>query len=152
MVYIKRKCAESIIHFNLNAHLSGKHLAISDHLLTHIGKERITYVFIANSGLNWSVYILEIVQNIDKLICNFRNIYGCLTLNKVHIKLTSLSLFSINDNLINASTTSPLEGGWGVGNSTLYSTFNKFSYLNRSLWKHSYPYAEVSSSINQCFG
>ena len=47
MVYIKRKCAESTIHFNLNAHLRGKHLAISDHLLTHIGKERITYVFIA---------------------------------------------------------------------------------------------------------
>ena len=89
MVYIKRKCeqkeAESIIHFNLHAHLGGKHLAISDHLPTHIGKERITYVFITNSGLNWSIYILEIVQNIDKLICNFRNIYGCLTLNKVHI-------------------------------------------------------------------
>ena len=75
----------------------------------------ITYVFITNSGLNWSVYILEIVQNIDKLICNFRNIYGCLTLNKVHIKLTSLPLFSINDNLINTSTTSPLKGGeWGI--------------------------------------
>ena len=119
MVYIKRKCeqkeAESIIHFNLNDHLRGKHLAISDHLLTNIGKERITYVFITKSGLNWSVYILEIVQNIDKLICNFRSIYGCLTLNKVHIKLTSLPLFSINDNLINTSTTSPFEGGGGGG-------------------------------------
>ena len=39
---LKRKCeqkeAESIIHFNLNAHLRRHHLVISDQIITYIGK------------------------------------------------------------------------------------------------------------------
>ena len=53
--------------------------------------------FISNYGLNGYVYILEIVLSIEKLIHASRNICGCLTLNEIHIKLTSLIIFSSND-------------------------------------------------------
>ena len=91
-----------------------------------------TYVFISNCGLNGYVYILEIVLDIDKLIHGSRNICGCLTLNEIHIKLTSLIIFSSNDSLINASSTPPPEGEKVVY--SLYSTFNNFVYHNRNLY------------------
>ena len=44
-----------------------------------------------NCELNGYVYILEIVLEIlDELIHNLRNVGGCLTLNEMHLKLTSL--------------------------------------------------------------
>ena len=90
-----------------------------------------SYVFISNYGLNGYVYILEIVLGIDKLIHASRNICGCLTLNEIHIKLTSLIIFSSNDSPINASSTPPPEGEKAVF--SLYSTFNNFVYHNRKL-------------------
>ena len=66
--------------------------------------------FISNYGLNGYGYILEIVLGIDKLIHASRNICGCLTLNEIHIKLTSLIIYFINDNLINMSSTPPPKG------------------------------------------
>ena len=70
-----------------------------------------TYAFITNCGLNWYVYILEIVLNIlDKLIHDSRNICRCLTLNEMCIKLTSLIICLINDNLPNTWSAPPTEG------------------------------------------
>ena len=61
--------------------------------------------FITNCGLNGYVYVLKIVLDIlDKLIHNFRNVSGCLTLNEMHIKLASLIICSINYNLTNTSS------------------------------------------------
>ena len=59
-----------------------------------------SYVFITNCELNGYVYILEIVLDI---FC------GCLTLNRMHIKLASLIICSINNNLTNTSSTPPPE-------------------------------------------
>ena len=87
-------------------------------------------IIIANCGLNGYVEILKIVLDIlDKLIQDFQNICGCLTMNEMHIKLTSLIICLINDNLINTSSTPPPEG---EKNSTVYSTFNSFVHLKRS--------------------
>ena len=69
-----------------------------------------SYVFITNCGLNGYVYIFEIILvTLNKLICDFRNICGCLTLNKILIKLASLVISSINDNLTNTSSKTPPE-------------------------------------------
>ena len=66
-----------------------------------------TYVFVTNFRLNGYVYILEIVLDIlDKLIHDSRNVFGCLILNEMHIKLTYL----IKDNPTNTSSTPPPEG------------------------------------------
>ena len=54
---------------------------------------------------------MEIVLDIlGKLIHDPQNICGCLTLNEIHIKLTSWIIFLINGNLINMSSTPPPEG------------------------------------------
>ena len=56
--------------------------------------------------VKWYVYILEIVLSIlEKLIYDSQNVCGCLTLNEMHIKLASLIIWSINDNLTNTSST-----------------------------------------------
>ena len=70
-----------------------------------------TYFFITSCGLNGYVYMLEIVLDIlDKFIHDYRNISGCLTMNEMHIKLTSLIICSIKDNLTNTWSTRPAEG------------------------------------------
>ena len=52
------------------------------------------------------VYILKIILvTLNKLIYDFRNICGCLTLNEILIKLVSLIICSINNNLTNTSST-----------------------------------------------
>ena len=54
------------------------------------------------------IYILEIVTDIlDKLIHDSTNVSRCFTLNEIHIKLTSLIICSINDNITNTSSTPP---------------------------------------------
>ena len=69
-----------------------------------------TYVFITNCELNTYAYILEIVLHIlDKIIHDSQNVCGHLTMNEMHIKLTSLITFSINYNLTNTSLTPPSE-------------------------------------------
>ena len=88
-----------------------------------------TYLFITNCGLNMYVYILEIVLDIlDKVVLDSQNTSGCLTLTAMHIKLTSLIMFLINNNLTNTSKTPPPEGK----NNTVYSTFNNFMYFNKN--------------------
>ena len=53
---------------------------------------------------------MKIVSGIlDKLVNDSQNICGCLTLNEMHIKSTSLVIFSINGNLTNTSSTPPPE-------------------------------------------
>ena len=70
-----------------------------------------TYVFITSCGLNGYVHMLEIVLDIlDKFIHDYRNISGCLTMNEMHIKLTSLIICSIKDNFTNTWSTRPAEG------------------------------------------
>ena len=69
----------------------------------------------------------------DKWVCihigdNYGHI-GYLTLNKMLIKLTFLIICLINDNLTNTSSTPPPEV---KKNSTVYSAFNNFVYLNRN--------------------
>ena len=46
-----------------------------------------------------------ILVTLNKLIYDFRNICGCLTLNEMLIKLASLIICSINDNLTKMSST-----------------------------------------------
>ena len=61
--------------------------------------------------VKWVVYISEIVLVIlDKIIHASQNICGCLTLNKMQIKLTSLITCLNNNNLTNTSSTPPPEG------------------------------------------
>ena len=61
--------------------------------------------FITNFGLNVYVYMLEIVLNIlEKLIHDSRNVCGCLTLNEIHIELPSLIISSIKDSITNISS------------------------------------------------
>ena len=56
------------------------------------------------------VYILEIILVIlDKLIGDSQNVCGCLTMNKMLIKLASLIICLINDNLTNTPSTPPPE-------------------------------------------
>ena len=81
--------------------------------------------------LNEYVYILEVALDIlDKLIHDFRNVAGCLALNEMNIKLASLIICSINDNLSNKSSIPPPEvkkkTTKKVKNNTVYSTFNNF--------------------------
>ena len=55
-----------------------------------------TYVFITNCGLNGYVYISEIALDIlSELIHDSQNIYGCLTLNEMRMKMTSLKIFQL---------------------------------------------------------
>ena len=54
----------------------------------------------------WKV-VLDIL---NKLIHDSQNIFGYLTLNEMHIKLTPLITFSINGKLTIASSTPPPEG------------------------------------------
>ena len=64
------------------------------------------YVFMTNCGLNGYVHILEIDLDIlDKLFHVSRNGCGCLTMNEINIKLVSLVICSIDDNLTNTSST-----------------------------------------------
>ena len=80
--------------------------------------------------VKWVLCILERVLDIlDKLIHDSQNVCGCLTLNEMHIKLESLITCSIKDNLTNTLSTLPTE----VKDSTVFNTFNKFTYLNRNL-------------------
>ena len=61
--------------------------------------------FITNFGLNVYLYMLEIVLNIlEKLIHDSRNVCGCLTLNEIHIELASLIISSIKDSITNISS------------------------------------------------
>ena len=82
---------------------------------------------------NGYVYTLETVLDIlDKLIHDSQNVCGYLTLNKMHIKLTSLIISFINDNLKNASSTPPPKVK--KKNSTVYSTFDSFVYLSKKFY------------------
>ena len=56
-----------------------------------------------------------------------QNICECLTLNKMHINLTSLKICLINDNLNNTSSTPPQKKS-----SAVYSAFDTFEYINRN--------------------
>ena len=80
------------------------------------------HVFIINCSLNGYVYTL------DKLTYDSQNVWKCLTLNKMHIKLASLIICTTNDNLTNTSSTLPPEV---KKISTGYSAYN-FVYLDRS--------------------
>ena len=63
---------------------------------------------ITNCGLNGYVCILGIILVIlDKLIYDSQNVWVCLTLHKMLIKLASLIICSGNDNLTNTSSTPP---------------------------------------------
>ena len=64
----------------------------------------------------------------DQLIPDSQIICGCLTLNGIHIKSTSLIICSINDNLTNTSSLPPHEGK----KTTVYSTINNFSNFHFS--------------------
>ena len=76
-----------------------------------------TYVFTTSCGLNSYVYILQIVLDIfDKFIHDSQNVCRYFTLNEMHIKLASLIICLINDNLTNTSSTPPPE----VKNKKLY--------------------------------
>ena len=67
------------------------------------------------------IYILEIVTDIlGKLIRDSPNVSRCFTLNEIHIKLTSLIICLINDNITNTSSTPPPEV---KKNSTLYVAY-----------------------------
>ena len=80
----------------------------------------------------WVKWVCMDIENLldilDKLIDDFQNICGCLTLNEMHIKLKSLIICFINDDLINTSATLHLKGK----NSIVYRTFNNFVYLKRN--------------------
>ena len=68
------------------------------------------YVFITNSCLNGHVYISVIVLNIlDKLIHDCRNVCECLTPNEMYIKLASPITCSITDNVTKTSSRPPPE-------------------------------------------
>ena len=81
----------------------------------------------------WVKWVCMDIENIldilEKLIDDFQNICGCLTLNEMHIKLKSLIICLIYDKLTNTSLTPPPE--WKK-NSIVHSTFNNFVYLNRN--------------------
>ena len=65
-----------------------------------------TYIFIINYVLNENVYILEIVLEIlEKLIHDSRNVCVCLTLNEIHTELASLIICLINGSLTNTPST-----------------------------------------------
>ena len=67
--------------------------------------------FLLTSGLNGYVYILQRALDIfNKLIYDYQNICGSLTLNETHIKLISLITCPINDDHFNTSSTLPPEG------------------------------------------
>ena len=44
-------------------------------------------------------------EHIGQTLYDSQNIYGCLTLNAMHIKVISLIIYLINDNLTNTSST-----------------------------------------------
>ena len=58
-----------------------------------------------------------------------QSVFGFLILKEMHIELATLIICLINDNLTNTSSTPPPEVR---KNSTVYSTFNNFLYLNRN--------------------
>ena len=96
---------------NTPIHLKNNAPHIKVHLIFWFLIMISTYVFITNCGLNGYVYILEIALDIlNKLIHDSQNICGCLTLNAMHIKLASLIICLIDDNLTNMSSTPPSEG------------------------------------------
>ena len=59
----------------------------------------------------------------------FWNVCGCLTLNKMYIKLASLIIFLTNNKLTNTSSSTPPPE---VKKTTVYSSCNNFVYLNRN--------------------
>ena len=64
-----------------------------------------SYVFFSNCGVNEYVYILEIALDIlGKLNHDSWNVCECLTLNEMHIELTSLIICLINNNLMDTFT------------------------------------------------
>ena len=74
---------------------------------------------------------MKIVSGIlDKLVNDSQNICECLTLNEMHIKSTSLVIFSINGNLTSPTHHQHLH--LKKKNSTVYSTISNFVYLNRN--------------------
>ena len=76
----------------------------------------------------WICIHIEIVlDTLGKLIHDFWNIYGLLTLNEMNIKLTSLIIFSIKDNL-----TTFHQYLHPKRKNTVYSKFNNFVYHNRN--------------------
>ena len=61
--------------------------------------------FFSNCGVNEYVYILEIALDIlGKLNHDSWNVCECLTLNEMHIELTSLIICLINNNLMDTFT------------------------------------------------
>ena len=69
-----------------------------------------TYVFITSCGINGNVYILQLVLDIlNKLIYDSKNICGFWTMNEMHIESASLIICSINYNLTSISSALPPE-------------------------------------------
>ena len=96
--------------WNTLIHLKSNGPSIKVPLVFRFLSSLSTYVFMINFGLNGYVYILDIVLDIlDKLIHDSRNVCGCLTLNEMHIELVSLIIWLINDKLNNTPLTFPSE-------------------------------------------
>ena len=56
--------------------------------------------FFPNFGLNWYLFILEIaLDKLEKLFQGFKNVCGCLALNKMQIEVAPLIVLLINYNL-----------------------------------------------------
>ena len=51
------------------------------------------------------IHIGNSSEHIGQTLYDSQNIYGCLTLNAMHIKVISLIIYLINDNLTNTSST-----------------------------------------------
>ena len=89
---------------------NGPHLKVS--LILWLLITTLNLCFYYQLWVKWVMYtywsrIFPVI--LDKLIYNFQNVCGCLTLNEMLIKLVSLIICSINDNLSNTSSTPPPE-------------------------------------------
>ena len=60
-----------------------------------------------NIKLNFIFTLLVVLDILDKLTDDSQSICGCLKLNEMHIKLTSLIICLIDDNLINTQSIPP---------------------------------------------
>ena len=67
-------------------------------------------------------------RQLDKLIHDSGNVYGCLTLNKMRIELASLITSLTNCNLTNTSSTPPPK----VKKIIIYSKLDSFVYIKRN--------------------
>ena len=91
--------------WNTTIHLKKKYSTYGSSFDLLVSYNDFQLMFITNFGLNVYVYMLEIVLNIlEKLIHDSRNVCGYLTLNEIHIELASLIIFSIKDSITNISS------------------------------------------------